>query len=91
MIQVGSIVQWVSQANGVWREKQGTVVLVIPAGMTPTAMTVAPFANTHRNRLGGGTARKAESYMVSVPAPGKGKPSLFWPRTSKLIEVPEGG
>jgi hypothetical protein len=32
-------------------------------------------------------ARPHESYLVVVPAPGRGKPRLYWPRVSALRKV----
>jgi hypothetical protein len=90
-MQIGSIVKWSSQAAGCWKEKQGKVVAVVPA-RDPLGCFVGPFNDTHRFRLGKyAFCRNAESYLVEVPAPGKGKPSLYWPLTSKLTEVIGGG
>ena len=91
-MQVGSIVQWSSQAGGVWKEKQGKIVAVVPDQANPiNSGAISSFRDTHRIRLGGGMGRNGESYLVEVLAPGKGKPSLYWPLTSKLTEVHEGG
>jgi hypothetical protein len=53
VFKVGDQVEWVSQADGWSRTKQGVIVEVIPAGKRP-------------NLRGAGSARKHESYLVRV-------------------------
>lgn len=75
-INLGMKVKWVSQANGGWKEKVGTVVEVVDANYPP------------KSPAGSGWMRNHESYIVSVPGKtAKAKPKLYWPRVSALKVV----
>lgn len=84
---VGDWVKWESQAQGTWIEKIGQVVAVIPPNVPYWKWRQGKdFDDTEyilRTDLGS-TMRKEISYLVSVPAIGKGKPHLYWPRTNAL-------
>jgi hypothetical protein len=82
-------VEWTSQAGGWTRTKRGTVGIRIPTGCLPRDYITEWMADSH---LLGGICetvmpRNHDSYLVSVPANGKGKPTLYWPRVSNLRAV----
>jgi hypothetical protein len=81
--KVGDRVIWFSGAQGSYAEKVGTVVRVVEAGRVPD---FARLRQEHgaRDAYGGGAQRPEESYVVLVPHKGRGKPTLYWPRTSAL-------
>lgn len=53
-MKLGQTVAWRSQAAGSWRDKQGAIVEVVPAGAQPSKMP------------GAGWGRQRESYVVKV-------------------------
>ena len=73
-----------------WGRHSGTVVAVVPAGVSPATYPerrlhekYQHLSQTYSPRmLGGGGPRREESYLVAVF--GRGKPKLYWPRTSAL-------
>ena len=66
-------VVWRSQAQGMWRQKVGTIVQVIPPNGDPPKL------------IGSGWARDHESYVVSVPGKtARAEPKLYWPVASLL-------
>jgi hypothetical protein len=81
--KVGDKVQWSSQAQGSMATKRGTVIGVIPPG---GHWAFGP-EHGYVSHYGGGDMRNHESYLVRVPAKGKGKPHLYWPRVSALKAV----
>lgn len=82
--EIGDKVTWESQAQGTTTQKQGTVVKVIPPEGGPG---FSDYNGTHIPHYGGGLGRDHESYLIEVPAKGKGRPHLYWPRVSALRKV----
>lgn len=87
--KVGDKVTWKSQANGHWSTKTGEVVAVIPADtslrnvLENGDVTSKKYAGM--NRMTGSMGfRHHESFLVAVPAKGKGKPNIYWPVASSL-------
>lgn len=77
---IGNKVKWSSQAMGSWKEKEGTVVDVVPPKKVTQMMRSLD--------LGAYNFRKHESYIVHVPAKsGRGKGTYYWPLVSKLQRV----
>lgn len=93
---VGSSVTWRSQAQGVWKQKTGIVIEVVPAGEKPLNHTTI-------------SRRDHESYIVLVPRVAEAgkrgihpprpkvlKPEIYWPVRSQLkpsqeaVIVPDG-
>lgn len=89
--KVGNKVEWESGAGRGWKNKVGTVVGIVPRGtdfyLARGEMNLEPFS--YKSAYGGGMYRDHESYAVLVPHPGKGKPTLYWPRVSGLKLVNE--
>lgn len=99
---VGDQVTWTSQSMGVWKEKTGTVVAVVPAGFylhCPRWSGPQQFKEDLRElgieepghfngrKIGSSNRRDHESYLVAVPTPsGRGRPRLYWPRVTDLTE-----
>jgi len=75
-VTVGDIVKWKSQSAGVWKEKTGTVVAVVLAGVPPNRALEA-FGIKGRIRFPG-NARDHDSYVVRAGG------RLYWPRVSLL-------
>jgi hypothetical protein len=74
--KVGDKVAWRSQSGGVWKEKHGEVIEVLPPNTWQSAY--------HPGRIMfDGGPRNHESYIVEVRE-GKRKPKLYWPVVSKL-------
>jgi hypothetical protein len=71
----GVTVTWRSQSAGVWKEKTGVIVAVVPAGRYPSE---ALDAVGIRGRAGDGLPRDHESYVVRAGG------RLYWPRVSAL-------
>lgn len=93
-IEIGSEVTWTSQAAGTTKQKRGVVVAVMRPGFylgrSVLIELLGPdFTNGKYNEsaLGWGESRSYESYIIAVPADGKGKPRLYWPRSSQLRKV----
>lgn len=88
--QVGDDVEWTSQAGGQAKTKVGKVIAVIPPRVMPFKMKYGDESHYtlpdgqrisySRTNYGGGMARSAESYVVSVD---DGK-AYYWPRVSSL-------
>lgn len=79
VIAKGTKVKWGSQAGGMWKEKVGEVVAVVPAGGDPNA--ALEQSNLPRRLKNPGMRRDHESYVVRA----NGK--LYWPVVSKLKPV----
>lgn len=73
---VGDEVVWESQSSGSIKKKQGTVVAVVPVG--GFAQDLIPRELKCSSRLGYGSPRAHESYLVAV-----GK-RCYWPRVVHL-------
>jgi hypothetical protein len=99
--KVGDKVTWDSQAGGGWTSKAGEVVAVVPpfdGDARYTLWEMAPMSLKSPKGLTAGAPvyamfdgwqRDHECYLVLVPHPGKGKPSLYCPRVSALRPVQE--
>lgn len=85
-IRVGSKVRWRSQSAGYRTEKVGTVVEVVPKDV-PMHPNIACRMHGGRSAFGYGCSRDHESYVVSIPTKGKGRPMLYWPRVKQLEVV----
>jgi len=92
--KVGDKVSWGSQAGGCHTKKAGKILLVLQPGVRPLAAL-----ETYVGTLGGvfktyithaidarTLPRKTESYIIEVPAKGKGKARLYWPLVSRLVK-----
>lgn len=79
-IELGDVVQWASQAQGVWKTKEGTVVKIVPKGDRPQSADGVS---------GCGWGRDHESYIVEVHHPTR-KPTRYWPLVSKLTVLRKG-
>lgn len=92
MYAVGEVVKWKSQAGGNTKEKQGTVVLVVPPREHfIDRVSYLELKAKHRTKTGssgwGVLSRDHESYLVSVPAKNpKAKPFLYWPLVKYLYK-----
>lgn len=87
---VGDRVTWTSGAGGKAKAKTGEVVAVVPKDMVPRDLFQAYSAMRaiREAHLDSGFAispRGHQSYLVSVP--GRGKPTLYWPRVKGLRGV----
>ena len=89
--KVGDKVEWESGAGRGWKKKVGMVVGIVHPGqrflLARTEFKLEPYS--FKSAYGGGAPRDHESYAVLVPHPGKGKPTLYWPRVSALKLVNE--
>lgn len=79
IFKIGDFVSWESQSKGWSTVKCGTIVQVIQANHHPLIESLS----THTIKFDG-MFRNHESYLVEVPHPGSGKPSLYHPRVSQL-------
>jgi hypothetical protein len=77
-------VKWRSGAGGRYTKKAGEVVVVVPPFAAPPHFSKLRDRYGAKDAYGGGSRRDHESYIVLVPHPGKGKPTLYWPRVSGL-------
>ena len=84
----GSKVKWVSQSSGIVKEKVGTIVKTIYAGVDvrPQYRKLMETYNTKPISCCG-EAREHKSFLVAVDQPGDRKPLLYWPVVSGLVEV----
>lgn len=86
-IRIRDKVQWISQAAGTYKIKEGKVAFVIPAGVPVDSIMRGIMAKEFTLMFDPGTyPRVDQSYMVVVKD-GKHKPKLYWPRTSQLEKV----
>jgi len=95
-IKVGTRVKWRSVSGHYCygsTEKDGVVVAIIPEGVRPVSYPEKrplyyperfDYGDYTLAKLGGGSSRKHESYLVRVDREGSGKPFLYWPRVSLL-------
>lgn len=84
----GDKVTWTSSAGSYTKTKVGTVVVVIPANVYPDRVIKTAIERYQcKSAWGRGWLRPHESYLVLVPHPGKGKPTLYWPRVKNLKKV----
>ncbi len=89
-IQVGSNVNWTSQAGGSIKQKRGVVVAVIAGGKGSSLNARGVIgklvrAGTHRSCFGGGSDRDHVSYVVEVVTGSpKARKALYWPRSVNL-------
>jgi hypothetical protein len=89
-IEVGSNVNWRSQASGSQTEKRGVVVAVIAGGRgsadkARSVINRLKRSGTHRSCYGGGSDRDHASYVVEVVTGGpKARKALYWPRSVNL-------
>ncbi len=84
---LGTSVTWTSGAGGGETVKTGEVVAIVPAGSRIKEFVYSYLSAGETNCSGldmEGLPRNHESYLVLVPAAGKGRPKLYWPRVSKL-------
>jgi hypothetical protein len=90
-ITIGSCVKWSSVASGIKKEKIGVVVGILEKGDSLDMCFKNNNLHTENFSLQFDywpTCRVGiRRYLVSVASPGKGKPKLYFPRTSP-IEVP---
>lgn len=89
-IELGSEVTWSSSTNGTTKQKRGVVVAVVPANKWRVYLKdliTDSLQNYAINGLDCMLYRKQESYIIAVPATGRGKAKLYWPRTSALRKV----
>ena len=90
----GDKVQWTSQAAGHMKTKVGTIFLLVPAETLP--MELLRFSDPALEGYNMGSLfntrmpRNHTSWLVSVLAKGKGKPTLYWPRAWQLEAVTGG-
>jgi hypothetical protein len=94
MFKFGDKVEWSSQARGSEKKKKGIIVEVVPAGTWPSKTldrlrgSVSSIKVRYRVMFDGGLPRKSDSYLVAVPPKtSRGKPFLYWPRTSALRKL----
>ncbi len=94
--ELGDSVTWVSGAAGVYTEKYGIIVKVIPAGVSQFDAERQYLSETNQLRqinvksmLGiAAWARDHESYFVLVASKsGRGKPKLYHPKVNALINL----
>lgn len=86
-MKVGDTVKWESQSHGITKEKQGNIVMVVPAGehFLGKAKFQFEIRKTHKLQKEYGFSRNHESYLVGVPGKTeKSKHVLYWPNVSKL-------
>lgn len=83
--ELGELVSWESQSNGSLTVKCGRIVHVVGVHQLPTRSYYKP---SHYVKFDG-MQRNHESYLVEVPHPGKGKPSIYHPLVSKLQKEKE--
>ncbi len=88
-LAVGDRVRWSSQANGVWKTKNGLIVEVVPAHKVPRDKNF-------------GSSRNHESYIVEIifepqytngpksKITRKKKPERYWPKVQNLRLVRRG-
>lgn len=76
LFRCGDTVTWRSQAAGIWREKTGQVIAVVPAGSRPNDTFQALGMREHMK--GAGWQRDHVSYVVRAGG------RLYWPRVSAL-------
>lgn len=88
-LQVGELVTWTSSSQASQTRKTGTVLAIVPPGMTidevlrPADLqdyNAGPIKWAYEN----GLTRSHESYLVRVPSDSAAKPKLYWPLVSKL-------
>lgn len=94
--ELGDSVTWVSGAGGVYTEKFGKIVKVIPAGVSQLDAENQYMTETNQSRhsnvksmlgLANG-ARNHESYFVLVGSKfGRGKSKLYHPKVNALINL----
>lgn len=82
-IELGTKVEWKSQAGGVTKKKQGLVVHVVPAGQA-AEMNNGDFSIEFDLPA---KPRPEESYIVRVENVRKGRAGLYWPPASKLKPI----
>ena len=84
---VGSKVAWTSMAHGSMVEKHGKVISIVQAG-ADACNSIWPRDANYSVQFDGIMPRNHESYLVEVKTgkDGRGKPKLYWPRVSALVE-----
>ena len=88
-MKLGDTVTWTSSAHGSAKTKTGKIIYIVPAGDSAQAVT-AYLAHLNAQWSDFGSVPRAqESYLILVPHPRKGKPTLYWPRTFLLRPVKE--
>lgn len=90
--EIGDNVAWVSQSQGTWTKKVGTVTQVIPAGTFLSRIIDSSYYRRNfslRVDFPNAMRRKDISYLVAVP-PKEGSNAkwlLYWPNTKKLEDA----
>lgn len=79
VFEVGDVVHWTSQAQGVSKTKQGVVQAIVPAGQRPDPTL---FADLYKGP-GAGWGRATVSYVIRV-----GRSRHFWPHAKLLRAGP---
>lgn len=87
--KVGDTVQWVSSANGFWKEKKGIVESVIPAGGNPQIYATRVAEKYGRKTPHLGYPRDHVSYIVRVPSKTGGVGKFYRPHVALLEMVDE--
>jgi hypothetical protein len=90
--ELGDKVAWVSQSQGTWTKKVGTVTQVIPADTFLNRVVNFSYYRKHfslRVDFAATGRRKEVSYLVAVPPPegSEAKWMLYWPNTKKLEDA----
>lgn len=82
--KAGDRVQWVSAANGSWKEKKGIVESVIPTGGNPQIYATRVAEKYGRRTPHLGYPRDHVSYIVRVPSKTGGVGKFYRPHTALL-------
>ena len=79
--RVGDKVKWTSHSQGVWTEKRGEIIEIVPA---QRGVRLEQYKHTYNlTSFSKGMPRLHESYVIAV-ASDNGKPKLYWPRANQL-------
>ena len=90
--ELGDKVAWVSQAQGTWTKKVGTITQVISANTFLNRVVDTSYYRRNfslRVDFAAAGRRKEVSYLVAVPPPegSEAKWMLYWPNTKKLEDA----
>jgi hypothetical protein len=85
--KIGDTVRWSSQAQGIYKEKQGIVEYIVSANENPEKYNPIIVETYHVRPPSFGYPREHESYIIRVPSK-TGKTGKFYrPRVSALEKV----
>lgn len=85
-LKQGDSVTWISQSQGSWKEKRGTVISVVPAGASAIRMLEEKVGAVPKSRIKFQDVSKFERVLVEVKRGGKsGLLDYYAPKLKTLV------